>query len=205
MHIRTQCPHSVYSILLSKTNLYRIFKCLCLYSIHIVYCLHLSSRIGDHIMEYQISIKVTSHIHTQWSPVSIPTRIGSFVCGHKLVIVCDVTHGNGHTKKLFTKWEKLETIKHTHFLLPPANKWSREAGELEISLYCDISGEIFWSSQSPAPACSCSRELQRSRVMISAAAVWEEESPGWEMRNCTINIAAAGKQESIVHNYHHNH
>ena len=37
--------------------------------------------------------------------------------------------------------------------------------------------------------------------MISAAAVWEEESPGWEMRNCTINIAAAGKQESIVHNY----
>ena len=54
-------------------------------------------------MEYQISIKVTSHIHTQWSPVSIPTRIGSFVCSYKLVIVCDVTHGNGHTKKLFTK------------------------------------------------------------------------------------------------------
>ena len=196
MHIPTQCPHSVYSILLSKTNLYRIFKCLCLYSIHIVYCFHLSGRIGDHIMEYQISIKVTSHIHTQWSPVSIPTRIGSFVCGHKLVIVCDVTHGNGHTKKLFTKWEKLETIKHTHFLLPPANKWSREAGELEISLFCHISG----------PSLQLQSGTAASRVMISAAAVWEEESPGWEMRNCTINIAAAGKQESIVHNCrHHNH
>ena len=48
-------------------------------------------------------LKVTSHIHTQRSLVSIPTRIGSFVCGYKLVIVCDVTHGNGHTKKLFTK------------------------------------------------------------------------------------------------------
>lgn len=87
-------------------------------------------------------LKVTSHIHTQWSLVSIPTRIGSFVCGYKLVIVCDVTHGNGHTKKLFTKWEKLETIKHTHFLLSPANKWSREAGAGDIFSLWHFRGNI---------------------------------------------------------------